>query len=154
MGFDHEKAQREVQARYDLCHSYIEGVHLTKSEVKPHLRAIMKDALDRGYRVWSGSRHVASNPFMLAKSMRNERGDKLYQIVIDFWDLAIEYRAHTPGVSLSPSSQFYIGDRRLGRTVDVDCFTTNDDTLNSIEEFYADFYYKMGCVPYETLEEA
>lgn len=148
-----EKEKQEVAKRYELCQSYIEGAHLTKSKVSPALRGIIKDALEHGYKAWRGTRHTASNPLMLAKMFRNERGDKLYQVVIDLWDLAIEHREHAFSISLSPSSQFYIGDRRSGRTVDVGCFTTDDDTLGSIEAFYADFYAKMNCVPYEKSED-
>ena len=152
--FDIEKEKKEIAARYELCQSYIDGTHKTHSPVSPVLRAIMKDALAQGYKVWRGTRHVRSNPFMLAKMVRNEQDDKLYQIVIDFWDLAIEHPQHNHGVSLAPSSQFYVGDRREGRTVDVDCFTTSNDILANIEDFYAYFYVKMGCVPYEKSEDA
>lgn len=149
-----EKEKQEVAKRYELCQSYVDGTHATKSKVSPVLSGIMKDALAQGYKVWRGTKHVRSNPFMLAKMVRNEKGDKLYQVVIDFWDLAIEYPQHTHGVSLAPSAQFYIEDRREGRTTDVTCFTKHDDSLDQIEEFYADYYMYMGCVPYEKSEDA
>ena len=151
-----EKEKQEVAKRYELCQSYVDGTHTTKSKVSPVLRGIMKDALERGYKAWRGTRHDArSNPFMLAKMIRNEEGDKLYQVVIDFWDLAIEFPQHEHGVSLTPSSQFYIGERHGAdsRTVDVGCFTTGTDTLAKIEDFYAEFYAKMNCVPYEKSED-
>lgn len=151
-----EKEKKEVAARYELCQSYIDGKHQTHNEVPVVLLGIMKDALAQGYKVWRGTKHVRSNPFMLAKMVRNEAGDKLYQVVIDFWDLAIEHPQHSHGVSLAPSAQFYIGERHgeNSRTVNVDCFTTNNDSLQKIEDFFGDVYEKMNCVPYEKSEDA
>lgn len=140
------------QTRYDLCQSYAYGKNASRSPVPEYLQAIIKDALASGYRVWKGTNGCASNPLMLAKSFKNERGDNLYQIVLDLWDLALEFPQHTHGISLSPSAQFYFGERHgpSERAVNVQAFTCQSDSLAAIETFFQTFYVRMEAVPYET----
>lgn len=153
--FDLEKTKLEVDSRYQLCHAYANGTNASRSPVAKHLQNIMEDALASGYRVWKGTNGCSSNPLMLAKFILNEKGDKLYQIALDLWDLALEFPQHSYGITLTPSSQFYLGERRgpASRTVNVECFTCESDSLQAIENFYQDFYVRMNCVPYELKEE-
>lgn len=151
---DIEAENLKVQARYDLCRLYMENRAPSGSAVSSVVCGIIRDALSSGYKVWRGTGWREANPVMLAKVMRSGEGDKLYQIVLELWDLKLEISGHDHGVTLSPSCQFYIGERRgNGRTVDVKCFTTEADSLAAIEGFYASFYGLMGCVPYEKADE-
>lgn len=146
-----EKERADVEARYQLLQSYIDGSHKTGTKVKPHVRAILADARDAGYKAWRGSRLAKSNAFMLAKMVRAENGDKLYQVAIDFWDLKLEFPDFHHEVSITPWSQFHMIERHgpRARSVTVECFAAEVDTLHDLEAFFSSFYEKMGCIPYE-----
>jgi hypothetical protein len=150
-----EKALRaELLALVD---TYVQRTNASKTPVPNHVHTILVDALAAGYGIWRNSfdKDDKSNPFFLQKCIRNNQGHKLYFINMQFWDIGREFPDYnTEGhgaVNLSPNGQFYVGERRgdHARTVDVSAHLRPVDTLVSIEEFFASFYDKMGCVPYE-----
>lgn len=161
---DDEKALR---ARLEtLLASYVEADDRTAhgTRVQPHVSQILRDAIDRGYRLWPShevrNKPNTSHPFMLAKMFRNERGDKLYQICLDVWDFDLEFDGRLQGdqwLNISPTGHFNLPPRRGpgARSVNLKPFLADHhDTLDQIERLFADFYERMGCVPSETTEDA
>lgn len=152
-----EAEHRAKASRVALMDSYINGQGPTNTTLEEHVRSILRDARDNGYGCWRGFHNqgsCASQPFSLQKRIDNERGDRLYFISMDFWDLGLEFRGRYNGcVSIQPHCQFYFNPRRGGAAIDVKMHLCQTDTLESVEAFYRKFYETMDCTPYETLEE-
>lgn len=149
------EAEKEARVkRLALMDSYINGQPSTDTHLPEYIRAILRDAKEAGYSCWRGFHHNPCNPFSLQKRIENERGDRLYFINLDLWDLGLEFPDRYNGhVNIAPSGQFYLPPRRDGTAIDLSMHLCNTDTLDSIEAFYKKFYETMGCVPYETAEE-
>lgn len=151
---DIAREKRIVEQRIDLCRSYAAGCPPSQSLVPDYIRCIIGDALTAGYRVWRGSGYCESNPFLLAKFIESPGRDRLYQVAIDVWDLGIEFSDHRI-VNAYAHNQFSL-DRRRGpgsKTVDVKMHVDEGNSLADIEKFFAEFYSRMGAVPYETADE-
>ena len=140
-----EKAER-------LFKEYLNPSHPRLGDVE---HKILCDMKDRGYSPWIDE--MTNAEFMLARYFRSEDKTKLFYLTVYVYDIGKQYPHHTGGVSLSPKSQFHLGDavRRgpLERTVNVGCHTAEEDSLDQIEAFFLKFYNDMGCVPYETPDE-
>lgn len=149
------KAAEQRSYLEGLIDSYLYGLNDSGTPVQPWIRQIIVDALACGYKPFTMGTAPLSNPFMLQRRIRDERGT-LYFVDLAFWDMAREFEQHDKrfGVTIAPSGQFYLGERHgpSERPVNVSAFTVRGETLKSIEEFFAKFYTAMGCVPYEAAE--
>lgn len=151
-------AKEQKERLTKLVGTYINGDPSSGAEVQPYYRKMLSDAMDEGYSLWCSGSAPLSNPVMLQKCFRNDNGDKLYYIDLYLWDMCREFGSAERrwGVIISPEVQFYRGERHgpTERPVNVKCFVVKGERLKDIEDFFAGFYQKMECVPYETRDSA
>ena len=149
----HLQKAREIDQAGELCRQYIAGTHDTKTAVPPHVRQMLVDALEAGYRVWVT--HLSdprSHPFFLQKANRGPDGTCWFFVNLHFWDLGLEFPDRYNGtVSLSAEVQFNQVSRHGedSRCLDVKIHPGKDDTLASIEKEFEKLYCAMECFPYD-----